>query len=676
MEVTFDQAVLPTIACGAFAAARLAHIFHQTVTPNDMTNELAIPNPEWNFDQTPFEAFKLARLEFFQRQWLWGILWRDRFTRALRDFGTRDPIYHGGAALTDDQIHTLTDLLQQHGVPAPAIQDRIYHLLQKLSSEAVGQALQAHWPWTQLKQLATEKGARLVHPQELEQHIEARKQRGPAKKQPRKTRPMEQVTTLPLHLFEIPAHHFADDKKQPVPVIAPDYVRNDTSGIALMDATKPLAVLTHNVEASQIQAHHAFKTIKLALHYQPTGEKVLCTLQLLQLGTPAVIYDPPVRSATTTAVATTPIKLFWYKDQAPVDWNGIASNPVKALLTAIPALADCDKPGCQCHSWHAADAGIPLILSVYDRQWLTMDFNRTSPALAKIFAVMVRIPTQALAHVQLLTGTHGFYADPKEEDTRTPLHIYTIHWLPKRSLEDMHTLRRLHPTIIGLARMGQRYGAPTNTADAEALHQVLLPDDMYIGDRDKRSFHLYPLPWGTTKATMQKLLATWKWTAKPVATAGATPDGMVWLVVAQGHPPHDQLALKDQPILIKDVTREPKEPLMKPGTIIASPKTWLHLKQHQTPGTGRSLAKGRPMGQLPEVGSHNSRTGHHPSGPESPRNPYRQPNQTGTNTGDTYRAGSRHPHQQAGKRPATTATPDFADQAGLPEDAPGLQYLL
>lgn len=218
---------------------------------------------------------------------------------------------------------------------------------------------------------------------------------------------------------------------------------------------------------------------------------------------------------------------------------------------------------------------------MFDRQWLAMDFTRTTPSMAKVFAVMVRIPTQALAHIQLQTGHNGFYADPKEDDHRTPSQLYAVQWLAKKNLDDLQTLRRLHPTIVGIARAGHRYGARTNTADAEALHQTLFPQDIFVGEKGRKSYHLYPLPWGTTKSTMQKLLATWKWTAKPVATAGAKPEGMIWMVVSQEAPPNDQLALKDHLILIKEITRTPKEPALRPGTLIASTQTCTHLRNQQ-----------------------------------------------------------------------------------------------
>ena len=151
------------------------------------------------------------------------------------------------------------------------------------------------------------------------------------------------------------------------------------------------------MDPTSIQAHHDFSTLKLALTYQPTGEKVLCTLQCLQLGKTPVQYAPPCRSATTAAIATTPVRFMWYKDQ-------------------------------------------------------------------------------------LQTGHNGFYADPKEDDHRTPSQLYAVQWLAKKNLDDLQTLRRLHPTIVGIARAGHRYGARTNTADAEALHQTLFPHDIFVGE--------------------------------------------------------------------------------------------------------------------------------------------------------------------------------------------------
>lgn len=44
----------------------------------------------------------------------------------------------------------------------------------------------------------------------------------------------------------------------------------------------------------------------------------------------------------------------------------------------------------------------------------------------------------------------------------TSLYLHRWVWLPKKTLEDVLTLRRLHLAIIGLARMGQKYGVRAN----------------------------------------------------------------------------------------------------------------------------------------------------------------------------------------------------------------------
>ena len=166
-------------------------------------------------------------------------------SHALCGHGFREAIFHGGAMLTDEQIRTFTDLLQQHGVPPKAVQDRIYQLLQKLTSETVAQALQTRWPWTKLKQLATEKGTRLVLQEELEQHIQTRKTKGPGSRQTKRAKPAEPITSLPLQLFELPENHFQDDKQQPLPVLSPDQVKHAATGVALMTADQVEPLLSH-----------------------------------------------------------------------------------------------------------------------------------------------------------------------------------------------------------------------------------------------------------------------------------------------------------------------------------------------------------------------------------------------------------------------------------------------
>ena len=594
--------------CGIQLIVMLAHRWH-IPAPTDEHIRAALMNlTQWTLDLMPQFPFDNDRATLTDEFYHWGAFIRINFATACSQFETPRALIHGLGVLSQAHNTQLTELFQNHGVPDSAIQARIQQTIQALTPTGVVQALDGRWPWAALKQKATTHALRLVLPQELQTQIEKRKALGPGvrkAKQPRIPAPLPNV--LPLDQFELPPDQYKDEDHQDVPVVAITQIKAGGTGIAMATASQvtpllhhgqlsngALAILTHGVAEAMVLPQHDLREVRMTLVYMPTGEKVLVTLQLLQMGKKAVTYQPKLTQAQWEDKPTIPVKLQWFRDEINLPWDQIVRNPVKTLLQTQPTLTECTTATCKCGAWHSEDAGVGLFLGIFDRQWLGSDYKRSSPAQAKIFCVTARVPLSAMRHIQTITGQQGFYAEPRATDQRTPHPDFAVQWLPGRTLAETTALKTVHPEIVGVARVGTKYGVRTAATDMPTLYAKLCPGDLFVPENGRRTFEIYPLPWGSTKRSVQGLLNTWKWPARPMTTMGSTTEGIIWMVATLVDPPSDNLAVKDTVILVKETTKNANNGPRKPAQLVASAKTWSHLKAtHQE---GQTVTTPTPPG--------------------------------------------------------------------------------
>ena len=77
--------------------------------------------------------------------------------------------------------------------------------------------------------------------------------------------------------------------------------------------------------------------------------------------------------------------------------------------------------------------------------------------------------------------------------------------------------------------------------------------------RVQQIYQLFPVPHGTQKQAISKVLEAWKWKAKPLQPGRGTADAMAWLVGAEEAPPATVMQAFDQDILVTENKLQKKE---------------------------------------------------------------------------------------------------------------------
>eukprot|EP00435_Cladocopium_sp_Y103_P012113 s2367_g3.t1 len=148
-----------------------------------------------------------------------------------------------------------------------------------------------------------------------------------------------------------------------------------------------------------------------------------------------------------------------------------------------------------------------------------------------LFTVFMRIPDGALAKI-LTTTPMGVYAEPRGPKPQEPDQLY---------------------------RAALKPGIDFVELDIECI------------------FELFPLPHGTQRPAVSKLLSDWSWTARPLQPGRGNYQHMAWRVGASGPPPHNIMTGFNQDVVITPV-KDLKQP-DKPTQLI----TQKHLRAPPAP---------------------------------------------------------------------------------------------
>ena len=97
------------------------------------------------------------------------------------------------------------------------------------------------------------------------------------------------------------------------------------------------------------------------------------------------------------------------------------------------------------------------------------------------------------------SGSNAVCAEPRELDGRQVSKAFQVIWLPRHNAAQAMVLRQTVPGIVGLARLGQRWGVRCRLEEAAAVHQLVKPDAEYLPSGHKQVFLLGPVPYGTLK---------------------------------------------------------------------------------------------------------------------------------------------------------------------------------
>ena len=303
-------------------------------------------------------------------------------------------------------------------------------------------------------------------------------------------------------------------------------------------------------------------------------EPILISGTLAQIGNKWV--DRHIPQTTQVDIAESCVARFAvYRDACPVPWDTFIRSPLREIVNLIPLLQTCDTAGCECQKWHgsAGPGEPPAILETWSRQFVGSNFKIVPPATSTVFNIMLRLPVQLEVSIQAFSGTAGVYIEPRSDDIRSPSSRFTVIWLPKSSWQDVLLLSQTHPAILGLARMGERYGVRCLKTEEESLHRKLKPATAWVDKARMRVFESGPWPFGTQKQAILKALISFGWqNTRPSQPCPGRRGGLWYKIEAEGEPPRQSLHASFGEVLFCEVLAKPT-PVVEVPQILASRRT-------------------------------------------------------------------------------------------------------
>ena len=279
---------------------------------------------------------------------------------------------------------------------------------------------------------------------------------------------------------------------------------------------------------------------------------MLVSAVLIQKGQVRIVRNVPQHAPAIDQIETQTIKVLVYRDQTP-DWEAVIQHPVKYIIQQVEDLQTCKEPMCRCPRWHPSEqANDSPILDVWQRDYLTVHFQRAKASESQLYAVAMRVPTAIFKQLYLRSGIAGIYFEPRMDDGRTQDEAYHTVWIPRKPHSEVVALQSMLDTQVSLIRVGARYGFKVPIAEAALLHERVSPGAPFIAGPSRSTYRVGPFPWGTTKKAIQQLFQQWGWVAKAVHSVSKAKDssGLMWLVHASAPPGHLVYQLQHGDVII------------------------------------------------------------------------------------------------------------------------------
>lgn len=481
----------------------------------------------------------------------------------------------------------LVMLLKEHGVEDAEVQSRCQMLNDKLGATSVKKAMAASNPWRELKWLANQvtPAVQIIRPQELQTMVASRTQTGQVgtrsqKKQAKgkgKGVKRSAPTALDPSMLTVDSKVFATPDGKPVSQLDLSQITAGASGIVLTTVEKvtpylqkgkavsmgALAVVVLCVEQALPASPFVPVEVRFPVHCTGNDEPLLVTGFLFNLGAVEVTKAKNASQISVTSIDTCVAKLTLYRDQCTMEWDEVIDNPKKALIGMLPSLQVCDSAQCdgRCEMWHKtsdADLSDP-VLEFWSRQWLNSQFQFVPSSKATIFSALVRLPFSLQTQVQMHSGSGGLYIEPRSLDGRMVSEAFQIIWLPGEEVAKLQMWRQTVQGVVGVARVGTKYGLRCRAADAKRVSEEVKPQMVYLPPGKKMTWLVGPFPYGTVRSSIVAALASAGWTARPtqVVSAGRDVPGMQ----SVEPPPEQTMRMQHGDIVVTRIDDEgPKVP--------------------------------------------------------------------------------------------------------------------
>ena len=460
-----------------------------------------------------------------------------------------------------DVVWQLRDLLKSKGVDDSRTEERALAAINKIGLAKLQDALHSAQPWMALKSLGSAPKVNFmwIKPDELERQIRARATAkfhiGKSNKKGLGPKPKMSHSSLDPELLELIPDTFMTEQGNPVLPISMDKVGSDRAGLAFGLVSQVLPFLKEGVSLSldalgvlttspiPVESHGLLPVtaIRFPALYRPTQEPILVDGSLVQLGDITIARHREGVPVPLESIPTGTLKLSVYRDEWPGEWEDFIKTPMKLVTEHFPKLVLCKGLRCggQCAKFHSpVDADMDgVILDLWSRSWQTHKGKRTTPQEADQFQVLIRVPKICVSLLQGLSGTSGFYAEPRRDDGGGPSEDSMVIWVPNGTLDDAILKSRTIERVLAICRFGHKYGIRVSQKDAEATHSKLNPDIPFQDFHIQLIYEVRPLPHGTQRAGVVQLLKKWHWKARPLQPHHSDQQGMGWLVGAAVEPP-------------------------------------------------------------------------------------------------------------------------------------------
>eukprot|EP00435_Cladocopium_sp_Y103_P059065 s893_g21.t1 len=512
-----------------------------------------------------------------------AIKWREQFANHLINCNIHDEptdsLRFGGT--TESPHAELSALLQQHGVHADRAKSLAHQLITIMGTTSIQKTLGSPRPWADLKTKASalQPPIKLVLAEELQAQIAQRLQSGKPmgnrkNKQARKNVQPKWIAPQASQV-QIPDGIFQQQDGTPLRQITLHQLQNGQQGIAVLNISdaKPFFALQQPLSAAGIgvlvlefldeSLPENHQIIRFPASCPETQEPMILSAALIQLGQQSVHRSKPPKPTCVEEVDTKVIRAVLYRDQCTVPWTTMHNKPVKALLAMD----------------HFSHFGKHDLLDVWDRQFLSKQYQKMKPEEADLFSVVLRLQSASLDQLMQSNSKDGLFFEPRTQSGRQPCPDSRVIWLPKRSFHDVLIAKQSTKQATSIARSGDRFGLRTTAEFAAEIHAQHRPEVAYLDGTNTKVFRIAPLPFGSTKESLQKVFATWEWNARPSHTQGLTPDrqGLVWIAHATEQPSFYIFTMEHGDVLISEVQNH--KPINPPsqGVPVASTRTLRHL---------------------------------------------------------------------------------------------------
>eukprot|EP00435_Cladocopium_sp_Y103_P039814 s309_g10.t1 len=528
-------------------------------------------------------------------------LLRRAFTASLPPLCQTPRMWASG--VNEQAAEELRPVLVDHGVPKELAQSRAQAAVKAIGGSQILGALASKIPWKQLKTLGNQVKFQFLLPAELQDKIKqsaghATVGRPKGAKKSKKITPADREVHLDPTKLSIPDCFFAAGGKSlsQIPLSAVGPLAEGVALVTQLEASPylqqgqavsnhPLALLIVQPELP-LQTTLAHSQVTVPCKCLANNEPVLLEGILCQIGSGFVEKVQTMSQIAVDVVNVGALKLVVYRDEIEGTWEAFLDGPLRYIVAKIPLLRFCPQPNCQCAHWHNPDrlATKEVIVDVWRRQFLQINFRPESAPQASIYSVCIRLPECLVQPILAVSGVAGIYPEPRTLDARSVHPDYAMVWLPKMSRTQLNHLKQTTPAALGIGRVGERFGLRVLSTDAAAVHALLKPEAVFLPSGPRHEFLTGPFPFGSDRTSLIRAFKALKWEARPVQPMSSVDSrGSMWLVQANQEPPDTILTMAHGDVVVTRYrpSKEPKDQKPRP---IASAAT-LALCGGQAPDT-------------------------------------------------------------------------------------------